>query len=222
MEWHDVLFLHWPVKKEGLRPHIPEPLNIETFDGTAWLGIVPFTMSNIRPRYIPSVPYISNFPELNIRTYVNDGTTSGVWFHSLDASSWFSVQIARLSYSLNYYHADMEVKTTGDTIEYHSKRKSYEPGEFHYKGSYKPTGELANDPGSLENFLTKRYYLFSSDNEGTVYKGAISHDPWTLQNVEQEIDHLLIEGHPSPHNKSPVSALYASHETVKAWLPRRI
>lgn len=222
MEWHDVLFLHWPVPKESLRPFIPDQLSIETYDGSAWLGIVPFTMSHIRPRLCPSLPYVSNFPEINIRTYVTDGTASGVWFHSLDASSWISVNVARFTYSLNYYHADMNVHKDGNEIRYRSRRESYESGEFLFNGSYTPTTNSTDEPPSLTQFLTSRYYLFSSDNRGNLYRGLIRHDPWELMDADYDIDRLSISNHPAPPDESPASILYDSHQKVHAWLPEKI
>jgi uncharacterized protein YqjF (DUF2071 family) len=219
MEWHDVLFLHWPMPKAQLSAHIPDSLSVETQNGTAWLGIVPFRMSDIHPRWLPSVHYLSNFPELNIRTYVTDGDVSGVWFFSLDASSWLSVQIARWTYSLNYYHAKMSVSKTDDRVDYTSRRSESETGDFQFKGWYEPTNSLGRNKSELEVFLTERYFLFSSDRSDKLYRGRIQHPSWELHEASCKIDTLRIAGHPSPDNEAPHSILYSPHTSVKAWFP---
>src|SRR5262249_36943564 len=107
MSWHDLLFLHWPVPVDSLRPHIPAALAIDTFEGSAWLGVVPFRMSGVRPRYMPKAPWVSAFPELNVRTYVSIGGKPGVWFFSLDAANPIAVWLARATFHLPYMHARM-------------------------------------------------------------------------------------------------------------------
>ena len=113
MSWHDVLFAHWRVPAERLRAAVPAGLRIEEYDGTAWLGVVPFYMSGVRVRGLPPVPTTGAFAEINVRTYVTDGESRGVWFFSLDAESWLAVQAARRTFHLNYQYARMH----------------YEPGE---------------------------------------------------------------------------------------------
>jgi hypothetical protein len=220
MKWHDVLFLHWPIPVDQLEPHVPDELALETFDGTGWLGIVPFTMSGIRPRFVPPMPFVSNFPEINIRTYVNDGERSGVWFFSLDASSWLAVQAARITYSLNYFHADMDVTVNDGTVDYYSRRKDSESGTFHFDGEYNPTDNLGEDRTEFEEFLTERYYLFSSDDDGNLYYGAIHHDPWELFHADHRLETMEIRGHPSPPDEPPASVLYSPYQDVRAWLPK--
>lgn len=222
MQWHDVLFLHWPIPVQELEPHVPDSLTIETHNDTAWLGIVPFTMSGIRPRLVPSLPYVSVFPEINIRTYVNDGERSGVWFFSLDASSWFAVRMARLTFSLNYFHADMSVSHNDETVHYSSMRKESENGTFHFEGRYEPIEKVEDDRGEFEDFLTERYYLFSEDDRGRVYRGAIHHEPWDLYRADCEIDELSVKGHPKPTDQSPSSILYSPYQDVRAWFPQNV
>lgn len=222
MRWHDVLFLHWPVSGKSLRSHIPDRLEIETFGGTAWLGIVPFTMSGIRPRFLPPLPVLSAFPEINLRTYVTDGRRSGVWFFSLDASSWLAVKAARFLYALDYYRAEMNVRHTNGTIEYFSRRSSYERGRFLFEGRYRPTEPLGDDRGELEDFLTERYVLFSADRSGTVYRAQVHHEPWDLFGADYERIRLDIRGHPRPPEEPPASVLFSPSRVVKGWLPRRV
>src|SRR5438045_240507 len=112
MTWHDLLFAHWPVSPDLFRKHIPSRLKIDLFDGEAWIGIVPFRMSDVRLRVAPSPPGFSSFPELNVRTYVTDGEKPGVWFFSLDATNRLAVEIARRWFHLQYFHAKMAITET--------------------------------------------------------------------------------------------------------------
>jgi uncharacterized protein YqjF (DUF2071 family) len=219
MRWHDVLFLHWPVPEHRITTHVPNALNVETFDGSAWCGIVPFSMSEIRPRLLPAVPTVSNFPELNIRTYVNDGRYSGVWFHSRDASSTLAVEVARWTVSLNYYHADMRVTRTDDTITFRSHRDSNEYGAFDFVASYDREAALGSETTDRHKFLTERYFLFSQSEGGTLYRGRIHHEPWTLHRAQHRIRTMNIEGHPSPPETKPASVLYSPGANVQAWCP---
>ena len=112
MRWHDLLFLHWPVHPEVIRPLIPSVLELDVFDGWCWIGVVPFRMSGVRPRYMPT-PLA--FPELNVRTYVKMPGRSGVWFFSLDAASWLAVRSA-CWLGLPYYNARMTMELAGETV----------------------------------------------------------------------------------------------------------
>jgi len=184
MRWHDLLFLHWPIRAESLRPLIPRELEIETFDGWSWLGIVPFHMSGVRPRY---VPFSVAFPELNVRTYVKAAGKSGVWFFSLDAASWLAVRAARWL-GLPYYDARMKVQLEGETVHYQSVRvhKRAAPAEF--SASYKPIAAAYHAvPGTLDHWLTERYCLYGAVTPDKVVYGDIHHPPWRLQPAEVEL-----------------------------------
>ena len=109
MTWHSLAFLHWPVAAESLQASIPEPLVLDTFAGQAWLGVVPFGMSNVRPRWAPPLPGVSRFPEINVRTYVTHDGKPGVWFYSLDATNWLAVRGARALFHLPYYDARIQL-----------------------------------------------------------------------------------------------------------------
>ena len=110
--WNDLLFAHWPVSTDILRPLVPAPFALDLFDGQAWLGVVPFTMTNVAPRLTPALPWISAFPEMNVRTYVSAGGKPGVYFFSLDAGSAIAVRTARLLLNLPYYAAEMVVTSS--------------------------------------------------------------------------------------------------------------
>jgi uncharacterized protein YqjF (DUF2071 family) len=184
MRWHDLLFLHWPVRPELVRPLIPGVVELETFDGWCWIGIVPFRMSGVRPRYVP-IPMA--FPELNVRTYVKTANRSGVWFFSLDATNWLAVRAARW-FGLPYYDARITVELDGSAVHYESFRmhKQVPPAEF--VASYEPTGAVYHAaPGSLDHWLTERYCLYGALKPGQVVYGEIHHPQWPLQPAEVEL-----------------------------------
>lgn len=124
--WHDLLFAHWPVDPTSLQPLVPAQFPIDVFQGDAWVGIVPFRLTNVAPRGVPSLPWVSEFPELNVRTYVRVGDRPGVYFFSLDAGSWVAVHAARTLLNLPYYVASMTVAPVGAQVEYSSQRDDEE------------------------------------------------------------------------------------------------
>src|SRR5579871_4079287 len=140
--WHDLLFMHWPVRPSELQPLIPPPLRLNTFQGVAWLGVVPFRMSGIRLRGMPAVPRLSAFPELNVRTYVTLDDKPGVWFFSLDAASALAVAAARRWFHLPYFRAEMSCRQTGERIDYTSRRTHARAHTAEFSASYEPIGEI--------------------------------------------------------------------------------
>src|ERR671913_672126 len=152
MRWQNLLFMHWPVREEVLRPLIPSALTLDTFDGSAWLGVVPFRMSGVRPRSLPRVPWLSNFPELNVRTYVTAEGRPGIWFFSLDAHNPVAVRLARATFHLPYFDAEMSCHHSGGKILYRSVRthRWAPPAEFAV-GYGSSGGPFESGPGALEN-----------------------------------------------------------------------
>src|SRR5215211_9285994 len=162
MRWRDLLFMHWRVPEEVLRPLIPQALRLDSFDGSAWLGVVPFRMESVRPRFLPAVPWLSSFPELNLRTYVTHENKPGLWFFSLDAHNPIAVRLARATFHLPYFDAKMSSETSGGTVRYRSVRTHGGAPPARYAASYRPLGETFDSrPGTLESFLTERYCLYS-------------------------------------------------------------
>ena len=178
--WRDLLFAHWPLNPSDLRGRIPRPFELDVFDGQAWVGIVPFSMSNVGPRGLPSLPGVSTFPELNVRTYVRVGSKPGVYFFSLDASSRLAVTVAQQLLNLPYHLAKMTTSTSGGVVEYRSTRAS---GAFAaFSASYRPAGDpFVCRRGTLEYFLTERYCLYHHTRGGIPYRLDIHHPPWRLQ-----------------------------------------
>jgi uncharacterized protein YqjF (DUF2071 family) len=180
-----LLFAHWPVPASALRPMIPASLEIDEFDGEAWIGLVPFRMS-IRPRALPHVPGISHFAELNVRTYVRNSGKPGVWFFSLDAASATAVFGGRQFFHLPYFRADIAMKPEGSGFRFDSKRRG---AAAEFAARYGPCSEpyLAK-PGDLDHWLTERYCLYTASPAGKLLRGDIHHTPWPLQRAEAEIE----------------------------------
>ena len=186
--WEGLLFAHWPVPAEMLRPLVPEPLLIDTFDGSAWLGITPFRVTGLRLRGLLPLPVLSSFLELNVRTYVTLDGKPGIYFLSLDAESPLAVEGARRSYRLPYFRARITATEVDGRIEYASARREGPARPFVFRARYGPTGDVFQaSPGSLEYFLAERYCLYVVD-DGTAMRADIHHPPWPLQPAEAEIE----------------------------------
>ncbi|MEX0332168.1 MAG: YqjF family protein [Puniceicoccaceae bacterium] len=205
--WAHLLFLHWSVEPDVIQATLPPGLQVDTHDGKAWLGIVPFFMQGLRPRFLPAVPGLSNFPELNLRTYVHDEQgRPGVWFYSLDAHQRIAVAIARTFFSLPYIYSRMEAKIGPEGwIAFNSLRPGTEQQAFRYRaGRDLHTAE----PGSLEFFLVERYVLFSyRPRDKQLFMGRIHHRPYPLTHPEVaassrdlfSLNGFRDPGHPAEH-----------------------
>ncbi|PYX90597.1 MAG: hypothetical protein DMG68_01280 [Acidobacteria bacterium] len=183
--WHDLLFAHWPIPLEALRPLVPHQLPLDTFDGKCWLGIAPFHMSGVRARGVPPLPGLSRFPEVNVRTYCTLDGKPGVFFFSLDAANRPAVWAARSFYHLPYFFARMEAQVAGDDVSYFSRRLN---GEAELQARYRPIAPVQlRRPGTLEHWLTERYCLYAVTDE-RVYRAEIHHLPWPLQDAHAEFE----------------------------------
>ncbi|HEU5097796.1 MAG TPA: DUF2071 domain-containing protein [Roseiflexaceae bacterium] len=224
MDWHDLLFMHWPIKAESIRRYIPSALSIDTYDGNAWIGVVPFRMSRVVPRLIPPVPYLSAFPELNVRTYVHAEGKPGVWFFSLDAGNPIAVELARSAFHLNYYNAIMTCGPVGEIVEYSSVRRHRQAPAAAFQGRYRPTGPVYQSrPGTLESWLTERYCLYAANRTGSIWRSDIHHASWPLQPAEAEIERnrMTEQIRLSLPETTPLLH-FARHLEVVAWLPERL
>lgn len=220
MQWHHLLFAHWPVEPEVIRAHVPAALAVDTFDGEAWIGIVPFVMRGVHPRGVPSVPGISAFPEINVRTYVTTGDRPGVWFFSLDAANALAVALARARFHLPYFNADMACTVTaGEGVTYGSMRTHPGSRAAAFNARYRATGEpYLAEHGTLEHWLTERYCLYAADPEGSLYRTDVHHKPWPLQPASAEIAQntmTLAHGINLPY--TPPLLHYAERLDVVAW-----
>jgi uncharacterized protein YqjF (DUF2071 family) len=189
MRWEDLLFMHWQVPAKTLRAHLPPGLELDLFNGGAWLGVVPFRMCATRLRFTVPIPTASSFPELNVRTYVRQGNKPGVWFFSLDAGSPLAVRAARSFFHLPYFHARMSISRNNETIDYRSQRRRIESGLAAFRAQYRPIGQVEiAGPGSLAHWLTERYCLYSVDARGRLWRGDIHHQRWPLQPAEADVE----------------------------------
>ncbi|MBM3968677.1 MAG: DUF2071 domain-containing protein [Planctomycetes bacterium] len=197
--WSDLLFVHWRVPAVELRPLLPPEVTIDEFDGSAWVGLVPFHMSGVRPWWFPAVPGVSDFHETNVRTYVTCRGEPGVWFFSLEAAKSLAVRVARWRWRLRYFFAEMSISRRDSRIEYHSQRLWPPPLPGHTDvaaeiGDWLPHGGPQGEaqPGTLEFFLAERYLLFTELSPARIARGQVHHRPYplqtaTLQRCEQSL-----------------------------------
>lgn len=221
MRWVDLLFAHWPMDPAVLRPLIPDDLEIDLYDGHAWLGIVPFVMEDVGPRFLPAPPIAGAFPEINVRTYVRHAGRSGVWFLSLDAASRIAVEGARTGFDLPYFDADMRVGQVREVVDYRSIRTDQRGAPARFDARYRAVGpvELAS-PGSLESFLTDRWRLFSVDDDGRIMRTEIRHRPWPLQPAAARIErNTMAESHGLTLPDEPPHLRFAASVDVRGWWP---
>lgn len=215
--WGKLLFIHWRINANLLRPHVPASLEIDTYGDSAWIAIAPFTMWDIRafPPFVPPFPGLDEMHELNVRTYVHHKGVPGVWFFSLDANSRAAVLGARTLYHLPYYHADIEISGKRK-IKYRLKRRDEPAAQF--KADWKVGDALPqSQPGSREFFLTERYVLYSQF-EGELYRARIHHDPWELYKAEMtNFGSTMLEAKQITQPKTQPILHYAEEISVDIW-----
>jgi uncharacterized protein len=222
--WHQLLFAHWPVDARALGELVPPGLPLDLYDGQAWLGIVPFRMTNVAPRGVPNIPFVSAFPELNVRTYVTVDGKPGVYFFSLDAASAVAVAAARTLLGLPYFEAQMTVEVVDGDVRYHSVRKTRAGGGAEFKARYRPHGPVQVPVnGSLEYFLTERYCLYRLDDSFHVQRLEIHHPPWPLQVATATVECNTMADAAGIRLPSMAPLLhYADRQDMVAWAPYRI
>ena len=210
-EWNDLAFLHWEIAPDELLPHLPPGVEIDLHGGAAWIGVVPFDMKGVTRRGFPAPGWLSDFPEINVRTYVTVNGKPGVWFFSLDVPNRLAVWGARTFYHLPYFHAEMTESREEETIHYTHRR-----GERAFRASYRPLEKIEADADSFEIWATERYCLYTADGKGRLYRGEVHHPRWPLHRAEIEIaENTLLDGwrtgpmHPS--------VLFSRHLPVVVW-----
>lgn len=228
--WHHLLFLHWEVPVAELQALLPLRLTADMFEGKAYVGLVPFTLTGVRPIMVPPLPWISSFHEVNVRTYVHyQGREPGVWFFSLDASSAIAVAAARATYKLPYFGADIDMKVAPGafpSIDFDSRRTDergtmpagvrvrYQPVE----GPITPAA-----PGTLEHFLVERYILYAQDDRRNLYRARVHHQPYLVQRVEVPVlEETLIWAAGIKRTEQPAYRHYASEVNVKVYPLERV
>ncbi len=222
--WQKLLFAHWAIDPNTIRPLIPKQLELDTFDGKAWIGVVPFLMNHVHLRGMPEVPMTNRFPELNVRTYVCQGDKAGVWFFSLDAKSRLAVRVARMLFRLPYHDARMTLEVENHVVRYESNRVHRQTGDADFQATYQATSEpYYAEVDSLEHWLTERYCLYAQDKRGQLYRGEIHHHPWALQNAIANIDLNTMahaSGIPLPNDEPLLH--YVENIDVLTWYLEKI
>jgi uncharacterized protein YqjF (DUF2071 family) len=216
--WGKLLFMHWSIPAERLRPLIPAPLSIDTFDGEAWIGVIPFTIWGARPLALPPIPGLSAFHELNVRTYVHYRGVPGVWFFSLDASSRLAVWAARRFYHLPYRVARMALEQDNNRIDYSSERTESGFPPANLKTSWSIGQPLeSSQPGSLQYFLTERYCLYA-ENRGSLFRCRIFHRPWPLKTASlHRYESTMVESLGLAEPSGEPLLHYAEKLSVEIW-----
>lgn len=223
--WNKLLLAHWPVRQEELLPSIPEGLELDLWEGKAWLSLIPFYITGLRVRGTPPLPWLSRFAELNVRTYVTCGGKPGIFFFSLDAERRVAVETARLLH-LPYMYARMSVGRENDWITYRSERRDKRGQSAVFEALYRPVAvdKFNALPGTLLHWLTERYRLYAADGAGRLYAGDIHHLPWELQEAELRIRrNTMSEAHGiHPPSRQPALFSFAERQETLFWPIRRI
>jgi uncharacterized protein YqjF (DUF2071 family) len=222
-KWGKLLFMHWRVDTQVLRPLIPAELEIDTFDGSAWIAVTPFTMWDIRafPPFVPPVPGFSSLHELNVRTYVCIDRVPGVWFLSLDCNSAAAVFAARALFFLPYYNAEIKIEEYFKRVDYALTRTEDPPATLQASWTIGETLPYSQ-PDSLEFFLTERYCLYS-EHKGELYRARIHHQPWPLQEATlTSLSSSMIESLQLPTPKEDPLLHYAEELSVDIWRLTRV
>lgn len=223
MRWRELLFAHWTVDAALIRPHIPEGLALDLFEGRCYVGAVPFLMENAGPRLVPPIPGLHAFPELNLRTYVTAEGKAGVWFFSLDAGNKLAVRGARRFFHLPYFDAKFEIDVS-NRVQYRAERTHRGAAAARFDAIYWPTSAVcASIPGSLESWLTDRYCLYSADASNKLYRCEIDHPAWPLQRAEAEIRMNTLGGWLGiPMQGTPETLHFAKRLDVHGWMIEKI
>jgi len=186
--WSDLLFAHWPVEPDVLRRHIPPQIPLDTFEGSAWIGVTPFVASGVRPRLMLPAPGVSRFPEINVRTYATIDGRPGVYFFSLDTPNPVVNELARRTYHVPYFRSRIAVGRDGARIRYASERTQRDAPPAAITLAYQPHGAVYKAvPDSFEHFAIERYCLYTMDGRERVLRADIHHPPWPLQRAEATI-----------------------------------
>jgi len=224
MRFLDLLFAHWPVPAEALRRLLPDDpaLELDEFDGTGWLGVVPFTMSDLSVRGLPAIPRLSTFPEVNLRTYVRYRGLPGVWFLSLDVRSRPGVLAGRIGFHLPYHDAEMVAVQRAHGVAIRSVRRGRGP-DARFVARYSPVGPVMEAVAdSFETWATVRMRQFAADRKGRIWRSEIDHGPWPLQPAEATIDaaELVAAAGLALPDAAPI-VQFSRCLDVHAWLPVR-
>lgn len=223
--WRNLLFLHWPIPVEKLRPFIPASLKIDTFRGSAWLGVILFVIEGIYPRAVSTLSLVRKFPEINLRTYVKCKDKPGIYFLSIDVGNWASLRLAKRWYRLPYHSAKISFKKEGSSFSCQSNRKGRADIPIIFQGKYAPQSNVFfPKEGTVEHWLTERYCLYSTNNGVDIYCAEVHHRPWPLQAALAEIsantlftpfDFDLYEEKPLAHYSKGIDSLIFNSKRIR-------
>ena len=215
MTWQTLLFAHWPMDPGELQRRIPAPLTLDTFDGTGWIGLIPFTMPRFSSTMLPWIG--ASFHECNVRTYVRYRGRPGVYFFSLDAAHRFAVWGGKRFFRLPYHFARIDLRQDRDVVHYSVQRNGV--AEARMRCVWRP-GEPRPEskPGGLDHFLTERYALYTVDRRGRPMCGRILHEPWSLREAQLiDLDDGLIGAAGLPVPDTAPALYHADQLDVEAW-----
>jgi uncharacterized protein YqjF (DUF2071 family) len=218
--WEHLMFAHWRVPFERLREVVHPKIPLDTFDGSAWLGVTPFTVTGFHLRGTPPPPLVSSFHEINVRTYSTIDGKPGIYFLSLDAESRVAVEAARTVYRVPYFQADISVDEDDTRIRYDHERTQADGPPAGFAAEYGPTGApYTAAPGSFDYWMAERYCLYTVDDKQRVHRGEIHHPPWPLHEATVDIARntmaepygIELDGYPIAH--------FAPRQDVVFWPP---
>jgi uncharacterized protein YqjF (DUF2071 family) len=220
-QWQRLTFVHWRYEPAAVQAILPDGLTVDTFDGSAWVGLVPFHMIDVRPPFIPTLHPLTTFPETNIRTYVRGSRGQGVWFCSLEITRLLGVAVARALFGVPYTWAEMTIDQTSERIRYSSRRRWPEP-----RGASSllevEIGKRIEALGELDRFLTSRWATYSTLPGGRLGWVPVDHEPWPLHTAEiRELSESLTEAAGLPLPTSEAIAHYAPGVTARIGFPHR-
>lgn len=217
--WEHLLFAHWAIPPSMIRSMVPDALEIDTYEGTGWISIIPFMMTGVRLRCLPPIPFTTTFPEINVRTYVKVGGRSGIYFLSLDASNPLITAIARKWYRLPYFEASMNFQKHKEGIEIHSRRVKSPVQTEQFSAAYQPrTDVFIAKKGSLEYWLTERYTLFCEcAKTKRIYGANVYHEPWRLQKATVQIHENTLAERRFSLEDTPSLSLYSRGVQSIVW-----
>ena len=230
MTWRHGLFVHWPVDPDDLRPHVPDQLTLETWDGAAWLSILPFVLADVGIRGTPSAARIA-FPELNVRTYVRYRGDSGLFFFSIDVGSPLLAALVGQT-RLPVHYANMRVSASGDEVVFSSRREPTYPStvtdepDNHsgwFAATYRPDGEVFRaEPGTFEHWWAERRRFYAPEADG-VLMAEIAHERWPLRPAEVTIhENTMFEANDLPAPTGSPRAYYCDELSMTGSIPRWI